>query len=180
MYILDVSSIEVGALLEISKGEDKGLWKLIKVERMTDGEEVTIHMEVDQDTNQPGDEKIVEYNLGNPREICIFSPWEEFSIDDAESWPPPRHMILGPEGEEIDYVSYNDSGGKHEPLLTYIVPEGSEGKELTEHNILEYEEIEHWEYCNEAEDKFLQILTKNKTVYMFIGYSTNVGFVKLI
>ena len=176
---LNLDNIEIGALIEFEKGEDKGLWKVVGVEWLSDSEDVFLRITIDKDTGQIGDEKIIEYHLNNPRDIFVFTPFEEFHIDNAQSWPPPIVMIMGE--DEIEYTSYNtDVEEEHQGYLAYVLPNGRTDAALTDDEIISFTERQHWEYHNEEDIKFFQIWLSDEMVNMYMGYSTNVNFIKVI
>ena len=163
--MLDISRMEIGNFLEIKLSttkEHKGLWKIIEVQKIHDGEEYFYRMKLDKNESKVGDEIWAEYYPSMPKKLCIFTEFDTFTKENAQGWPPPPAITI----EDIEYFS----------LDTEATEDSHDGFEGTFADTSTYT---HWEYEDESTVELLQITLIDDYVTMYKGYTLNTGFVVL-
>jgi len=157
MSNFDYNIFEVDAIVEISHMQHKGIWKMTNVERLTIEDVVVYRVELDQNTDVPGDEIIMEYDLSEARMAYMFTPFQKFEKSQADSWPPPETITHN--DEIYNAYSYSEEG--------LLFEKGDE-------------EIRHWEYEKEDGSSFLQIyLREDGFITMYEGYGLNTDFISI-
>ena len=163
---MDTSLFVVDGFIEIKLAIDKahkGLWKIIEVQNLNDGDEDFFRVKLDRNESVVGDEIWAEYYPSMPKKLCIFTEFEAFKKENAQGWPPPAEIII----DEVEYFTLD-------PDATDCEHEGFTG--INNEN----EPYQHWEYEDEKAGKLLQVTLVNGYVTMHKGYVINTGFVKLI
>jgi hypothetical protein len=196
------ADIVPGAFLRFQKGPDSGLWKIVDVRKFVEDKSKVVdassfsgvtmaynvnfgrpeswtrphytisspdqvRITIDQNLDIAGDEKVIEWRMENVRDIYLMTPVDTFTKKNAQSWPPPLSM----ERDEVEFQTYDEEARtdqEHEGFEMWTVQNGQPHL------------INVWEYCNEKEDKFLQIVLEDEEVIVYTGYQTRVGFIDLI
>jgi hypothetical protein len=184
---MDLETIKKAKYITIDRDvPEKGLWKITDKFYIKDehGNVLVVRMVIDKDLSKAGDERIVEWQQEAAREISILSIFNTFPRAEAESWPPPRgradpkdgdptrddgepyKMGINQNGVRINFVSLNTTKGKdHDPFTGFV-----------NHKL-----INHWEYQNEAGDKFLQVYEDEAgMVSISTGYAVNEAYIKIV
>ena len=179
---LDVNDFKVGAFIELKRGANAGLLKIVKMRKLSDGENLMFQLTLDKDIEVPGDETILEFHLNNPREVTIFSPWETFPKASAQGWPPPLVIGQTEDGEQVTFKTFSDAktDEEHKPFSAWLVSDLAVSGKLRPDQLLDLTELTHFEYQTEKGDQFLSIWEEEGVIYMYRGYSLNAAFVRII
>lgn len=192
---LKYEDFKVDCIVEVKKGEDKGLFKVAKVTEYWDGQNPFFRVLLDRNDKTLGDERILEFYPNSPEEIYILKAFQTFSKADAQSWPPPEEI-------EIDGVAYKSffAGDAHtEGLLASkngairydaeAVNTWGSGydEEAVKHLKFSHDyklkandqNSRHWEY-NGSHDEVLSIWLEDSVITMYTGYKTHQDFILVL
>lgn len=162
---MDTSLLVKGAYIEIKLSpikEFKGLWKIVDIETINDGDEDFYRIKIDKNEAIAGDEIFAEYYPSMEKQLCLFKTFTEFPLDKAKSWPPPVNIMI----DDIEYCT----------MMSEATDDDHTPFKGTKSDGTEYE---HWEYEDEKATNVLQVILVNDYVVMYSGCVVNTGFIEL-